>query len=270
MQPETNPISPPPTKSPRSIPKAITALLSGCFWVGWDYFWKLFNLDAVGDEMKEHSSNLNKKRAGVLVVLIIVAFIGAYVDSRFHKKQIGDLKTALTDANDTITQLRNYNAGRPHKESPAELMGLHDETNYTVLTNSILFTNLITEAITFYGSHPILDFFQMSRISQKSKSDSHLKLLVVYGDRDTNSIELAKQITQVFSFSGYDASAFMITNQIQNQLPRGLSIASKKYPVGQVSAGFIQLCNELNQRVSWTPAPTLDDNNFWITVNLSY
>jgi hypothetical protein len=265
MQPEIK--SPSPENPQRSITKTILALLSGCFWVGWDYFWKLFNLDAVGDEMKEHSSSLNKKRAGVLAVLVIVASVGGYVESHFNKTQISGLKSKLDIANGTITDLRNYNAGRPHKESPAELMGLHDETNYTILTNSYSLTNLTTYTVTVYGSHPILDFFQMNRISQKAKSDSHIPLTIIYGASDTDSSDLAKQIAQVFSFSGYNVSAGATTNQ--TPLPKGLNIMSKNLPSGQLSAGFTQLGSELNQRLSWTPAPAFDEADIIITVNLS-
>jgi len=179
--------------------------------------------------------------------------------------------TKIIGADDEmIKELRSAYSGQSTKMSPAQLMGLHDETNYTIITNSISLTNFVVSSYTFYGSHPILDFFQMNRITQKAKSDLHIPLKVLYVVSDTDSSDLAKQIAQVFLFSGYNALAVGMTNQIQNQLPKGLSIMSKNYPSGQISAGFFQLCSELGQNASWTPAPTLDDSNIIFIVNVGH
>ena len=49
--------------------------------------------------------------------------------------------------NRTVTELRNFNAGRPLTGSPAILMGLHDQTNIIVLTNFLTLTTSFVQGI---------------------------------------------------------------------------------------------------------------------------
>jgi hypothetical protein len=260
---DTNTTPPPENRPPRDISKAIESLLSGCFWVCWDYFWKLFNLDAVGDEMKEHSSSLNKKRAGVLVVLLVVLFIGGYIESHLIKNQVAGLTADLKNANDTITDLRNYNASRPHKESPAELMGLHDQTNVVSETNTFSTTNLITEKITqtnfmvtsFIVGIPVLDFPQMEKIqsmlissAKVSVKSTNTPITISFSETDTNALPLSRQIAQIFLASGF-------TNVIFGSFKTNISImgvtlaTNKRDKSGPIVDAYIQLCKFFGQPV---------------------
>jgi ABC-type uncharacterized transport system auxiliary subunit len=48
--------------------------------------------------MKEHSPNLGRKRAAVLAVLVIVAYLGGCAGVHFQKKTNIDLQTKLDGA----------------------------------------------------------------------------------------------------------------------------------------------------------------------------
>jgi hypothetical protein len=254
----------------RSIARTLGSLLSASFWFLWDSFWKIFNLDSVGDAMKEHSPSLNNKRAGVLIALIIVSYLGGCIESNFDKAQIDTLNGNLKTANDTIIQLRNYNAGRPHTESPAELMGLHDQTNIVAVTNIISVTNAITSIstltniINFFVSAPVLDFLQMERIKAKLDSVPHVPIDVFYATNDASAFNLSKQIAQIFLGSGFQTQ---LRGPTTWKMPfNGVTIASKIRPTGPIGAAFLQLWYELGQSQQWDSESNLPDQNIWILV----
>jgi hypothetical protein len=276
MQPESEPIASPPEISPpgRSISKAIQALLSGCFWVGWDYFWKLFNLDSLGDEMKEHSSSLNKKRAGVLVVLVIIAILGGLAGYKIRKDANTQLQHELDSAKNLITQFRQYNAGLPHKETPAELMGFHDETNFHTLTNITITTttNLITKisaltnVVVSFASRPVLDLFQMERIKEKLVSAPNVPVFIFYQADDEGAIALAKQIAQVFMAAGFHPDLRPANINDAKALQNGITIGAKKQPTGPIQGAFLQIDYELGQAQQVDIEESLNDSTFLICI----
>jgi NADH:ubiquinone oxidoreductase subunit 6 (subunit J) len=164
-----------------------------------------------------------------------------------------------------IGQLRLYVKGLPTKMSYAKMMGYYEMTNYTILTNSISLTNTTEHLLLFYGSHPILDYFQMNRINQKAKTDKPVSFGIAYGKSDTYSSDLAKQLGQVFIASGYNVWVYSVTNKIR----KGLTILSKNFPDEPLQSGYKQSCLELNLNGSWTKESMFDATDIVMTVNVS-
>jgi hypothetical protein len=188
----------------RSIPKTLRSFGAALYWFAWDWFWEKFNLASVGDEVKEHSV-LMKKRVAVFITLIVIFILGGALGVFLQHSK-------LEEAKETIRQLREFNAGHPTTKSPAELMGLHDQTNFYFLTNTIVTTNQITlthvetltNSMVFFASNPVLDLFQLEAIQKKLNPAPHLPISILWREDDLAAMPLSKQIAQVFMIEGFE------------------------------------------------------------------
>jgi hypothetical protein len=263
-QPATTPATSPPGN--RSISKTIKSFGNAMFWFLWDFFWDKFNLASVGDEVREHSI-LMKKRVAVFITLIVIFILGVFFG--WHSQ-----RGKLDAANDTIKQLRVFNAGHPTKNSPAELMGLHDETNVIVVnaTNTIVTTNVVTKSstvtnmLTFYASNPVLDLFQMESIKSKLGSSTNFTVTVFYYQNDPDSIPLAKQIFQIFACSG-----FKLTD-VKPSVVRastGIMVSSVTIAPQPIYDAMMTLANFIGKSVVKDHEETnvMSNNDLWIFVS---
>jgi hypothetical protein len=156
---ENNPPTPDPDpgEEKTSVPREFAKSMA-------EWFFEIFDLESVGGDMMTVAQK--HKHRGKILRLVAVTFIlfggigfwihGCYDNLRGVDADNYELRTALETnqaalntergENDKLTHqhiddqsllegLRNYSAGLPHKETPAELMGFHDQTNYIELTN---------------------------------------------------------------------------------------------------------------------------------------
>ena len=262
-----NPLQTVPANLPesRSIPKMFKSLGCAIFWFLWDSFWKIFNLESAGDEVREHSPNLNKKRAGVLLTLMIIAYLSGCAVWHFQAGK-------LSESNETIRQLRAYNAGRPHTESPAELMGFHEQTNYIAVTNTTPVTNLIvhistlTNTVVFFASRPVLDLFQMETIRDKLKTVPHFPISILWREDDDGAVALSKQVWQIFSIEGFDVKTSVLPKTFQTLQNAVSIVSSPKANPKPIANAINQLGTFLGHSTLWDVELGIPDTNVLIII----
>jgi len=268
--PHGSPATPPGN---RSIFKTLNSLAKALFWFGWDSFWKIFNLDATGDEVKEHSQKLGNRRAGVLITLFIFAYIGGCVGRHFQENALKEMQAKLEEANSTITQLRQLYAGKPTTKSPAELMGLHDQTNMIFTTNVVVSTNQInrfftvTNEMVFFASAPVLDFFQMEDLKTKFVAAPKIPIKIFLPQGDEKALNLSKQLFQIFVASGFKPeNPLPLPNQRQFFPFNGVTVSSKQRPSGKLLEAYMQLWGYLGQPQQYNTDSSMNDTDNWIFV----
>lgn len=248
----------------RSIPKTLKSFGRALFWFCWDAFWKIFHLESAGDKVKEHSPNLNKSRAGFIIVLAVTAFLGGCVEFRIQKDANSNLKIQLSDAQETIRQLREFNAGRPHKETAAELMGFHDETNFVSITNQAWSTNqqrvltINSQGNTFVIPRPIfppLTFAEMEDIKSKLVLKTNISIRIGTTTNDPLAQAFARQIGDIFLVAG-----FKVFSGTSPYLPPGVSIFAKRPLTSDLTNAILQLYWDINERPNWQFIPSTITN----------
>lgn len=252
----------------RSIPKTLKSFGGSLFWIFWDWFWGRFDLRPVGDEMREHSV-LMRKRAKAFVTILVIAMFAAYFGSCVQKSKTEDLRSKLETANGTIRDLRAYDAGLPHKESPAELMGFHDETNIVVTTNLITKSAFLTNMVIIYTAHPVLDFLQMERIKSKLVYTPFASIQVLAQTNDDAAMGLAKQIGQTFLAAGFNPTVggFDVNSHVAHS---GVTFSAKTIPTNSIAEAYIQLSHELFLPLSWNVDTGAPNYNFAFLVTMTH
>lgn len=195
--------------------------------------------------MKEHTT-LMKKRAAVFVVLIVIFSLGVWLGHHFHAKE-------LEGANNLITQLRAYNAGRPHTETPAELMGLHDQTNYTQLTE----TNFVTSVYAIYVTNTVEQIEKKNRVFNEDAINRIKSGLIgftnfqvsIWCDKDdADSLALSSQIKTIYEEAGFyniEPIKHLAWTGGWSDGVKGLLICANPFTYQQNISPFQQIFNEL-------------------------
>jgi hypothetical protein len=243
------------------------------------FFWKswLIVLLLIGSLLwalrQNHSNSVNSKST---LAATNTFFLNALLTTnRFYDGRIGELS-------DMVKELRFYVAGKPTKLTYAEMMGLHDETNFISLTNIVESTNYVVRTFNYYTSHPVLDLFQMERIKEKLNNVDHFPIRVGWmnKNRDFDDETLAMQISQIFQIQGFDVVCGRVSdlNQIKPEhnivvqmrgepdaaSPRGFS-----GPSGPIMPALVQMYTELGLAQSWYIIPPTNDATIFIIVSLS-
>lgn len=164
-EPSENPSSDQQRDKPDTAPNQSAPRIHHHFLKGVSsWIWDALGIQEAGNTMVAHALTVEKKGRFLAVASIFcVCFLGigfwihgCYDDLRGVDADNYELRTALEtnlaalntergendklihqhiDDQSLLEGLRNYSAGLPHKETPAELMGFHDQTNYIELTN---------------------------------------------------------------------------------------------------------------------------------------
>lgn len=182
-------------------------------------------------------------------------------------------KDTIDADNEIIRDLRAYNAGLPHKESPAELMGFEVETNTIAVTNFFNKTNLVPNiriegnTINLQAPHdPMLDFMQMESIVSKLGSDNVHHIIIYY--TSDSLMDMGWQIASMLYSKNIFAAMYTRPNPKPDFVKlNGIFVMSKGEVPPSINAGLLVLFQEMRQRPQYIRATKMDSTNIIIWLN---